>query len=178
MWLGTLRPQGRLARVRGEAADWALWAGAGARWSARFEGIPRLAALAVAVVQDAVDNARVCNKGDDAHACAADAEHWVYLENFPQQARPGAARFPGEVGIVLLGASVFRRSGAIAMGGGNGDSGPVGVGAVEALAMSSRIGNVGRNVLSCCNAFLAKKLEESVPHLCNTFILRQLEISR
>ena len=77
----------------------------------------------------------------DAHARAASAEQRVDFEDFSEQTRPGAACFPGEVGIVLLGAYVCRRSGAVAMGGGNGDSGPVGIGAVKALAMSSRIGD-------------------------------------
>jgi len=147
---GTPRPEGCLGGVRGVAADWTLWVGAvaGARRSARFERILRLATLAFAVAQDAVDDARICNKGDDAHARAAGAEQRVDFEDFSEQTRPGAACFPGEVGIVLLGAYVCRRSGAVAMGGGNGDSGPVGIGAVKALAMSSRIGDVGGDAVN------------------------------
>jgi len=102
------------------------------------------AALAFAVKQDVLDDARVCNKGDDAHACAASSEQRVYFEDFSEQAHPGAACFPGEVEIVLLGAYVCRRSGAVA----DGDPGPVGIGAVKALAMSSRIGDVGGDAVN------------------------------
>jgi len=74
-------PAVRLGGVRGVAADWALWVatGAGARRIARFERILRLASLAFAVAQDAVEDARICNKGDDAHAGAAGAEQRVDL---------------------------------------------------------------------------------------------------
>jgi len=150
MQSGTPRPEGRLGGVRGVATDWALWVGAGvgARRNARFERILRLAALAFAVAQDAAGDARIYNKGDDAHARAASAEQRVDFEDFSEQARPGAACFPGEVGIVLLGAYVCRRSGAVAIGVGNGDPGPVGIGAVKALAMSSRIGDVGGDAVN------------------------------
>ena len=42
----------------------------------------------------------------DAHAGAAGAEQRVDFEDYSEHVRPGAACFPGEVGIVLLGASV------------------------------------------------------------------------
>ena len=135
---GTRRSDGRLAGIRRACGRrWALLPGAdaGARRSAGFERILRFAAIAFPMAQNAVDDARVGNKRDDLHSGATGAYQWVHLENFPQQARPGAACFPGDVGIVLLGAHVCRRSGAGAMGGGNGDSGPVGVGAVKALTL-------------------------------------------
>ena len=98
---GTPRPEGCLGGVRGVAADWTLWVGAvaGARRSARFGRILRLAALAFAVAQDAAGDARVCNKGDDANARAASAEQRVDFEDFSEQTRPGAACLPGKVGI-------------------------------------------------------------------------------
>jgi hypothetical protein len=55
------------------------------------------------MLQDAVDNARICNKGDDAHAVAAGAQKGIRLEELSDQASPRAAGFPGAIGIVPLG---------------------------------------------------------------------------
>jgi hypothetical protein len=79
------------------------------------------------MAQDAVDDPRVCNEGDNPHAGATGAEERVNLENLLQQARPGASGFLGEVGILLLGVGVCRGSGAIAGVGWSGDSGTVAV---------------------------------------------------
>jgi len=49
-------------------------AGGGARRSAGFERILRLAAFAFPIAQDAVDDPWVCNKRDDLHAGAAGAD--------------------------------------------------------------------------------------------------------
>jgi hypothetical protein len=65
---------------------------------ARLEWVLRLAALAFPMAQDAVDDAGIGNKGDDAHAGAASQR--VSLENFPDQTGPSAAGLPGEIGIV------------------------------------------------------------------------------
>ena len=71
--------------------------------SARFERVSCPAAIALAVAQDAVDDARVGNKGDDAHAGAAgSASQGVSLEDFPDQTGPRAGSLPGEIGIVPL----------------------------------------------------------------------------
>ena len=114
----------------------------GARGSAGFEKILGLAALAFPMAQDAVDDPWVCNKRDDLHAGAAGAGQRVHFEDFPDQARPRAPRFPREVGIVLLRVWVCRGTSAVAIGGRNGDSGPVRVGAVKPLAMAPGIGDV------------------------------------
>ena len=82
------------------------------RRSSRFERILHLAALAVPMVQDAVDNTRLGNKGDDPHAGAASADQRICFEDLPDQARPRAAGFPGAVGIVFPGLSVGRETGA------------------------------------------------------------------
>ena len=112
---------------------------------ARFERVFCPAAFALAMAQDAVNDVGVGNKGDDAHAGAAgSASQRVSLENFPDQTGPGAAGLPGEIGIVPLaggdaGIGVFgsRRRAQ--------DSAPVGTGAVESLAVASRVGNMRRN---------------------------------
>ena len=56
----------------------------------------RHAALAFAVAQDAAGDARIYNKGDDAHARATSAEQRVDFEDFSEQTRPCAACFPGD----------------------------------------------------------------------------------
>jgi len=86
------------------------------RRSARIEWVLRLAAPAFTMAQDAVDDPRVCNEGNDLHACAACAKQRVCFEDFPEQSRPRAAGFPEEVGIVLPGLSVCRGRGAGAHG--------------------------------------------------------------
>ena len=69
---GKPRPGDRLAGMRG---GWrgSLWkgVGAGARRRTRLERVPSLAALALPVAQDAVDDAGVGNQEADAHAGAA-----------------------------------------------------------------------------------------------------------
>jgi hypothetical protein len=64
------------------------------------------------MAQDAAGDPRVCNKKDDLHAGATGADQRVRFEGFPQQARPGASGFPGEVGIVLLRLCVCGGTGA------------------------------------------------------------------
>jgi hypothetical protein len=54
------------------------------------------------MAQNAVDDARVGNKGDDAHPEAARAQQRIGLENLPDQPRPRAARFPGTIRILPL----------------------------------------------------------------------------
>ena len=94
------------------------------------------------MAQDAVDHARFCNKGDDLHPGAAFADKRVNFKDFSEQARPGAPGFPRKVGIVLLRVGVCRGIGVVAIGARNGGSGPVRVGAIEALAMAPGIWNV------------------------------------
>ena len=54
------------------------------RWrSAGLERVLRLAAPALPVAQDALHYPRVCNEGDNLHACAASAQERVHLEDFP-----------------------------------------------------------------------------------------------
>ena len=84
------------------AADWRLWAGAGARRCARFERILRLAAAAQPMSQDAVDDTRVGDEGDDPHAGAAGADQGVGLEDLPDHARPRAPNLPGKLRIVPI----------------------------------------------------------------------------
>jgi hypothetical protein len=52
------------------------------------------------MAQDAVNDPRISNERDDAQAGATDAYQRFGFENSPNQTRPGAAGFPGEVGIV------------------------------------------------------------------------------
>ena len=95
------------------------------------------------MAHDTVDDARVGNNRDDAHAGAAGAaSQRVSLENFPDQSSPGAAGLPGEVGIVPpLGRGSAGR-GAVGLSVGADDSAPVRIGAVEALTVASRVGNM------------------------------------
>ena len=96
--------------------------------------------------QDTVDNPVICNKGDNAHAGAAGAKEGIRFEDFSDQASPGAAGFPGEIRIVLLGMLRCRGGGALAIRGRQGHSGAVGAGAVKTLAMASRIRDVRGSV--------------------------------
>ena len=155
----TPRPEGRLAGVPSVPADWALWAGAGARRSAGFERILGFAAPAFPMAQDAVDDARVRNQGNDAHAGAARAKQRIDFEDFSNQAGPRAAGLPGGVRIVLPGACVSRSRGVAGIGGRNRRSGAVGVGAVPALAMTSGIRDVRGYVLSCCKLRWVNELD-------------------
>jgi hypothetical protein len=104
-----------------------------------FERILGLAAPAFAMPQDEVDSSWICNKRDNAHARPAGAKERISFEDLLDQASPGAAGFPGEIGIILFGMYCSRRPGALAIGGGHGDSGAVGVSTVKPLAMASRI---------------------------------------
>ena len=68
------------------------------------------------MLQAAVDNARICNKGDNAHAGSAGEGQRVGFEDLPDQARPRAPGLPeGSVSnvsrIVTPGQSTARRSG-------------------------------------------------------------------
>ncbi len=104
------------------------------------------------MAQDAVDDAGVGNNGDNPHAGAAGAaSQRVSLENFPDQTGPRAAGLPGEIGIVAGLGRGRAGAGTVGLSIGADDSAPVGVGAVEALAVASGIGDVGGYVLSCCN---------------------------
>ena len=108
----------------------------GSRRRTRLERVPSLAAVALPVSQDAVDDAGVGNKGEDAHAGAAGAGQGIRFEDFPNQAGPSAAGLPGEVGIV---ASLGRGSagaGAVGLLALADDSAPVGVCAVKALGLN------------------------------------------
>jgi len=69
---------------------------------AGFERITGLAALAPEMAQNAVHNPGLSNDGDDPQLGAARAQERVDFEDFPQQARPRAPGFLGEVGIAVL----------------------------------------------------------------------------
>jgi hypothetical protein len=102
---GTPRPAGCLAGIRmAYLRRWALLPSVdvSGRRSPGCERILRFTALAFPMAQDAVDDPRVCNKRDDLHAGATGADQRVHFEDFPEQARPRAPGFPGEVGIVPL----------------------------------------------------------------------------
>lgn len=110
---------------------------------ARFERVFCPAAIALAMAQDEVDDARVGNQRDDAHAGAAgSASQGVSLEDFPDQSSPGAAGLPGEAGIVPRLGRGSAGNGAVGLSVGADDSAPIRVGAVEALAVASRVGNM------------------------------------
>ena len=47
--------------------------------------------------QDTVDDAVICNKGDDEHARPAAAKQGIRLEDFRNQASPRAPGFPEEI---------------------------------------------------------------------------------
>jgi hypothetical protein len=100
------------------------------------------------MAQDEVHGSGIGNNGDNAHAGAAGEKEGIGLENFPDQASPGAAGFPGEIRIVLLRMYRSGRAGALAVGGGHGDSGAIGVSAVKTLAMASRIRDVRRDAVN------------------------------
>jgi len=69
------------------------------------------------MAQDAVDDPRLCNQGDDPHPGTALADQRVNFKYFPQQARPRAPRCPRKVGIALLCAGFGCRTGTVANGG-------------------------------------------------------------
>jgi hypothetical protein len=79
-----------------------------ARRSPRLKRIPRFAALAFPVPQDAADDPRIRDERDNAHAGATAANEGINLEDFAKQARPHTAAFPGGIGIVLVGVSLCR----------------------------------------------------------------------
>ena len=64
------------------------------------------------------------------------------------QARPGAARLPGEVGIVPALGCAGGGIGAVGFRACFQDSAAVGVSAIEALAVAPGVGDVGGYVLS------------------------------
>ena len=84
----------------------------GARRSTGFERILRLAALALPMAQNPVDDPRVCNKRDDLHAGATGANQGVHFEDFPEEASPRASGFLREFGFVLLQLGVCSKTGA------------------------------------------------------------------
>jgi hypothetical protein len=122
--------------------------GAGARRRTRLERVPSLAAIALPVAWDAVDDAGVGNKGDDAHAGAAGASQRIRFQDFPDQSSPGAAGLPGEVGIVPRLGRGSAKAGAVGLLARADDSAPVGIRAVEALAVASGIGDVGGDAVN------------------------------
>ncbi len=81
----------------------------------RLERIRNFAAPAFPMLQDAVDHARICNKGNDAHPSAATAQQWIHLENFLDQPSPRAARLPGGIRIVGFAKRGARQAGAISI---------------------------------------------------------------
>ena len=74
----TVRRSGRHAGWRGITEGCPF----GGRRSAGFERILYLAGPALPTVQDAVDHTRVCDEGDDPHACAAGANQGSVLKIF------------------------------------------------------------------------------------------------
>ena len=78
----------------------ALMNGGGSRLgrSAGLERIMDLAALALAMAQDPVDDARIRNDGDNLHFCAAArTQHRIDFEYLAKQARPGPADLLREI---------------------------------------------------------------------------------
>jgi len=65
--------------------------------------------------KDAVDDAGIGYKGDDAHAAAAGAMQRVRFEDYLNQTSPGAAGFPGAIRIVELGKYRCRQAGAFSI---------------------------------------------------------------
>jgi len=81
---------GSRTAIGSEALTPELWKGKRgiAGWGAGLERVRRLAALAFAVPQDAVDNARIRNDGDNLHPCPTATQQGVNLENLPQEPGP------------------------------------------------------------------------------------------
>jgi hypothetical protein len=98
--------------------------------------------------QDAVDDAGIRNKGDDAHASAAGAKQRIRLEDLFNQPSPRAAGFPGAIRIVPLGKSLIGQVGAFAISGGHGNPPAVGAGPIKSLTMRSRIRDMGRDAVN------------------------------
>ena len=113
-----------------------------------FERIPGFAALAFPMPQDAVDDAGICNKGDDAHAAAAGAQQRIRFEDFLNQPSPRAAGFPGAIRIVPLGKSRCRQAGAFSICRSRGNPAAVGIGPVKSLTMASRIRDMRRDAVN------------------------------
>jgi len=111
-----------------------------------LERILRFAAAAFAVPEDAANDAGIRNKGYDTHAAAARAQQGIGLEDFPDQARPGAAGFPGAIGIVLHG-DRGRQAGGWVLPGRRANPAAVGVGAIKSLTMPSWVGDMRRNAV-------------------------------
>jgi hypothetical protein len=108
---------------------------------ARFEGISGLAALALEMPQDSINDACISNNGDNLHLRAAGTQHGIYFKNLGKQARPRAASFLGELRVLVgpgglwCGASeILRHSG--------GYSRPVAIGSIRASSMLAAIGDV------------------------------------
>lgn len=83
--------------------------------------------------QDTMDDAGVCNKGDDTHTAAAGAQEGIGLEDFLNQSSPCAAGFPGAIRIVLLGMYCCPAGGALALRREHANPGAVGVCTIESL---------------------------------------------
>ena len=98
--------------------------------------------------QDAVDDAGIRNKGDDAHASAAGAKQRIRLEDLFNQPSPRAAGFPGAIRIVPLGKSLIGQVGAFAISGGHGNPPAVGAGPIKSLTMASPIRDMGRDAVN------------------------------
>jgi len=98
--------------------------------------------------QDAVDDARICNKGDDAHAPAAGIQEGIRFENFLDRASPRAAGFPGNIRIVPLGKTRCRQAGGFVIWSRHGNPGAVGISPLKSLTMTSRIRDMGRDAVN------------------------------
>ena len=68
---------------------------------ARFEGISGLAALALEMPQDSINDACISNNGDNLHLRAAGTQHGIYFKNLGKQARPCAASIFGELPVLV-----------------------------------------------------------------------------
>lgn len=106
----------------------------------------RLAALAFAVSHDAVDNAWICNDGDNLHARPTATQQRVNLENLPQQPGPCPAGLLGEVRVLVRPAGFCSGTSEILHGLGA-YSCPVVVGSVVPLIMLAGIGDMGRDAV-------------------------------
>jgi hypothetical protein len=89
------------------------------------------------MLQDAIDNAGICNKGNDAHAAAATTQEGIRLEDFLNQPGPRAAGFPGVIRIVPLGKSRRRKAGGFVIWSRHGNPPAVGIRPIKPLTIAS-----------------------------------------
>ena len=100
--------------------------------------------------KDAIDDAGICDKGDDAHAAAAGATQRFRFEDFFNQTSPRASCFPGAIRIVALGKYRCRQAGAFSICRIEANPAAVGIGAIKSLTMSSRIRDMRRDAVNPC----------------------------